>query len=241
MKSTRSQNDDYALLHRWSRQIASRPANLSHAGGRRHAAIGYVTRDQNDNGLVELEHLTFVVVSREPFMRGRQSIRVAGFSGTRVPWGVMWGGPANNRFCKDLSLPPIPKARGRNLDLDRPNVVDRALCLERRLDQQYPCRSRSRRLRLPRLWAALEPNSARDVTLDGPELIKTLRRTGMDPTALREQFHRFHHGFILLPLDWVSHGWRSFAQVFADLRTVPKQQVVDRVSITPVKIEGARR
>lgn len=240
MNAIRLHTNACTLLHRWSRQIAARH-NLTRADKLQRAAMGYVTRERDDGGLIALDQVTFVVVSLEPAQRGRQPIRVAGFSGSCVPWGVLWGGAANNIFCKDLSLPPIPQARGRNLDLNRSDVVDLALRLERRLHEGYPCRSRHRRVRLPRLWAALEPSVAANASVSGPELMAASRRTGKHPTALREQIQRYHRGFVLLPLDWVSHAWESFATVFADLTTVPKQQVVEarRIAKTLRGFRGA--
>jgi hypothetical protein len=241
MNPIRLQNDDRTLLNRWSQQIAARRGTLGRADRLNRVAIGYVTREHDDFGLIALDQVIFVVVTYERLGHGRQSIRVSGFAGSSVPWGVKWGGSANHRFCKDLSLPPIPNGSGRNLDLNRPDVVDLAMRLERRLCQRYPCRSRNRRLRLPRLWAAIEPSFAADVTLDGPELMSTSRRTGKHSTALREQMQRYHRGFILLPLDWVSHAWESFAAVFADLTTIPKQQVVEsrRIAKTLRGFRGA--
>ena len=101
MNAIRLQTDDCTLLHRWSRQVAARH-NSTRMDQLHRAALGYVTRERDDGGLIALEQLTFVVVSLEPSQHGRQSIRVAGFSGSCVPWGVLWGSAANNRFCKDL-------------------------------------------------------------------------------------------------------------------------------------------
>ena len=83
------------------------------------------------NGLVELERLTLVVLYDEPVRHDQMALRLAGYSGTEVPWGVMWGGAEQNRFFKDLSLQPLPQGRGLRLDLVRPRLLRIGLQLAR--------------------------------------------------------------------------------------------------------------
>ena len=77
-------------------------------GGRRHrraqlrplAAMGYLANGPVIDGLVEVEKLTIILLYDEPIRPGHCALRLAGYSGSRVPWGVRFGGPGG-----DLDLP----------------------------------------------------------------------------------------------------------------------------------------
>ena len=64
-------------------------------GKRRHnrrprplAALGYLTNGPVIEGLIEVEKLTIVILYDEPNSPGHRTLRLAGFSGSRVPWGI---------------------------------------------------------------------------------------------------------------------------------------------------------
>ena len=93
-------------------------------GGRRRrarprplAALGYLINGPLVDGLINVEKLTMVLLHDEPIRFGQCALRLAGHSGSRVPWGVRFGGRANCRFLKDLMLQPVPGGEGYRLDL----------------------------------------------------------------------------------------------------------------------------
>ena len=68
-------------------------------GGRRRraqprpiAALGYLTDCPTVDGLIEVEKLTMVLLHDEPIRFGQCALRLAGHCGSRVPWGVRFGG-----------------------------------------------------------------------------------------------------------------------------------------------------
>ena len=151
-----------------------------------------------------------VILHDEQPRPGHFALRLAGYSGRRVPWGVRFGGPDQCRFCKDLSLQPVSGARGYRLDLASEELLRLGLQLERELDRH--ARYRQRQLReqicLPKLWAAFEPADAASITGDGPELAAYAARTGGHPQCLLEHLRRDHSGLVLQPFPWVSHHWQ---------------------------------
>jgi hypothetical protein len=219
--------------------IAERPSPLDQwrkrLGGRRHrrarprplAALGYLANGPVLDGLIEVENLHIVLLCDEQLRPGHSALRLAGYSGSRIPWGVRFGGPENCRFYKDLLLQPVAGARGYRLDLGNEELLTLALGLERELDRC--ARFRQQRVReqvcLPKLWAAFHPGDAASITGDGPELAAYAARTGKSPQCLLERLRREHGGLILHPLAWVSHHWQQAAAVFADLERFPRRQV----------------
>jgi hypothetical protein len=116
-----------------------------HMGGRRHrrarprplAALGYLANGPVIEGLIEVEKLSLILLYDELIRPGQCALRLAGYSGARVPWGVRFGGPENCTFFKDLSLQPVPRARGYRLDLDSTELLSLGLHLERELDPLF--------------------------------------------------------------------------------------------------------
>ena len=87
-------------------------------GGRRRlapprplAALGYLANGPVIDGLLEVEKLTLILLYDARTHPGHYALRLAGYSGSRVPWGVRFGGRENCRFVKDLSLQPVAGAR----------------------------------------------------------------------------------------------------------------------------------
>jgi hypothetical protein len=163
----------------------------------------------------------------EQLQSGRRALRLAGYSGSRVPWGVRFGGPENCRLHKDLLLQPVAGARGYRVDLANEELLTLALGLERELDRcaRY-CRQRVReQVCLPKLWVAFHPGDAASITGDGPELAAYVARTGRSPERLLEHLRRDRLGLVFYPLAWVSHHWQQATAVFADLERFPRRQV----------------
>jgi hypothetical protein len=152
---------------------------------------------------------------------------LAGYAGSRVPWGVRFGGHENCRFYKDLLLQPVAGARGYRLDLANPELLELGLQLDRELDRhtRYLRRQVHAHLRLPKLWAAFRPTDAAAIIGDGPELAVYAARTGKSPECLLERLRRDHRGLIWYPLAWVSHHWEQAVAIFADLNRFPRRQV----------------
>ena len=197
----------------------------NHLGGRRHrhcqprplAAMVYLANGPVIDGLIEVEKLCIIILSHEQLHPGHCTLRLAGYSGSRVPWGGRFGGPQNCKFFKDLSLQPVPGGRGYRLDLDGTELLALGLGLERELD----CHARYRQsqvrqqLQLPKLWAGFQSADAASITGDGPELAAYASRTGRSPQRLLEHLRREHLGLVLYPLGWVSHRWQQAVAVFA--------------------------
>ena len=211
-------------LDQWRHRLGGR---CRHAQSRPLAAMGYLTNGPVIDGLIEVERLTLIILFDEPLRTGHCALRLAGYSGSRVPWGVRFGGPENCRFVKDLSLQPIPGARGYRLDLANTELLKLGLGLDRELDRctRYRQRPVRKQVCLPKLWAGFHPREAANLTGDGPELAAYAERTGRSPQHLLEHLRRDHFGLTLYPLAWTSHHWQQAVAVFADLERFPRWQV----------------
>lgn len=193
---------------------------------RRVAGLGYVVHGPAPDGLVEVEKVVLAVLYDER-LRNHTALRLAGFSGCRVPWGVQWGGPAECCFFKDLRLQPIPGARGLRLDTNSVDLLRLGLELEEHIRQtcQDGLRSSQGHPQLPNLWAGFRPSEVKTISGQGPELTQYCRKTGQSAGSLMARLRREYFGLALYPLAWVSHHWRRFAAVFADLDGFPAYQV----------------
>lgn len=216
---------DSSPLDQWRQRLGGR--RRFHAQPRPMAALGYLANGPVTQGLIEIEKLTIVILYDEPTDKGRLTIRMAGYSAGRVPWGVCVGGPEQCRFFKDLSLQPVPQARGYRLDLGSAELLQLGLKLDRELDRlaRYRQRQVREQVRLPKLWAGFRAAAATGITADGPELADYARHTGRQPDELMEHLRRRHFGLTLYPLAWVSHYWRQAVAIFADLERFPRRQV----------------
>lgn len=213
------------ILQCWQRRFGGRGRNQPRAGPQRTAAMTYLVRGPVSDDLIDIRHLLFLVLYDGHKREGSDSIWLAGFSGTRIPWGVKWGGYKQNRFLKDVRLAPAPEARGRNLDLNDLELLHVALRLERQRVMRSRRQLPSRHLQLPRLWAGFDPSNAVQITGQGPELADVCERAGLSPDRLLAAAEREHVGLILYPLEWVSHHWRKVGAIFASLDGLPRYQV----------------
>ena len=131
-------------------------------------------------GLIELERLTIVILYDEPIRPGHHTLRLAGFSGVRVPWGVKGGGAERCRFLKNLLLQPVPNGPGLRLNTASTALLRLGLQLDRDLERHVrrPWLPVRQQPRLPCLWAGFKPADAAAITGDGPELEAYSRHTG---------------------------------------------------------------
>jgi hypothetical protein len=213
-----------SLLDQWRQRLGGR---RRHAQPRPLAALGYLVNGPVIDGLIEVEKLTLVLLCDELIRPGHCALRLAGYVGSRVPWGVRFGGPEQCLFFKDLRLQPVPGARGYRLDLASTELLALGLQLDRELDRhtRYCQRQVREHVQLPKLWAGFQPADAAGITGDGPELAAYAARTGRSPQRLLEQLRRDHLDSAIFPLAWVSHHWRQAVAVFADLERFPRRQV----------------
>ena len=94
-------------LRTWHRQIASRDWRRLPNAARSSVAAGYMRRDRSDDNLIQVENLAIVILYCDRPQSSLPTIRLAGFIGSQIPWGVRWGGEENTLFDKDLGLPPV--------------------------------------------------------------------------------------------------------------------------------------
>ena len=189
--------------------------------------MSYTVSGSVIDGLVPLGQLVLIVLYDDGAGHGQPAIRVAGYRGQRVPWGVAWGGSAQNVFFKDLLLRPTKSARGPRLDVANARLLRLGLRLDRQIQrhERYPHRPTAQGPRLPPLMFAFRPAAGQCIRGAGPEFEAACQHTGrsaMDPLA---SSRREHKGLILLPLEWTSHAWQQAMGVFADLSRFPKLQV----------------
>ncbi len=207
-------------------------------GGRRRrtqprplAAMGFLADGPVVDDLIEVENLTIVLLYDEPIRPGQCALRLAGYSGSRIPWGVRFGGPDRCRFVKDLALQPVLGGQGYRLDLANDELLMQALALNRQLNRHARfCEQVRERPFLPKLWAGFHRKDAAGITgpesaAHSPELAAYASRVGRTPASLLERLCCDHQGLTLFPLAWVSHRWHQAASVFADLRHFPERQV----------------
>jgi hypothetical protein len=226
-------------LDQWRNRLGGR--RYRHTEPRPLAALGYRANGPVIDGLVEVENLDIILLYDVQLRPGHCALRLAGYSGSRIPWGVRFGGPENCLYHKDLRLQPVPGGRGYRLDLADDDLLTLGLGLERELDRcaRY-CQQRVREhVCLPKFWAAFRPADTRNITGDGPELAAYAARTGRSPQHLLQHLRRDQFGLAMYPLGWVSHLWEMAVAVFADLSGVPRRQVF-RLHHAPDDLVGFR-
>ena len=223
-------------LDLWRQRLGGRCRRTE---GRPLAAMGYLLGGRATDGLIEVEKLTIVILYDEQIRPGYCALRLAGYAGKRVPWGVRFGGPDQCKFFKDLALQPVYGARDYRLNLARAELLSLGVALEREMDRcaRYRQQHIRERVCLPKLWAGFRPDDAAKITGDGPELAAYALRTGRSPRHLLERLRRDRFGLALYPLAWVSHHWHQAVSIFADLDRFPRRQVF-RLSQLPDDLVG---
>lgn len=228
--------------HRWERQIVARDWSHAMESLSPRLAIGHMTPCRTTSNLIDVCNFIITLLHYDLTAKGTPKVPLRGFVGSKVPWGVKWGGTKNSLFEKDLSLSPVAGARGRRLDSGRRKLLALGLELDCQLWRAVTESENAKtvdQLRLPNLWAAFEPKTALRVYADGPELETLCYRRRQTPAGLLDQYRREHRGLVLFPLNWVSHHWGELTRVFADLHRHPKCQIV-RVSRLLDDLHGFR-
>jgi hypothetical protein len=97
--------------------------------------------------------------------------------------------------------------------------------MERRLARhaRFPFFPRSDRPRFPEFWVALSMDGPMS---EGPEFDGFCRQTGWKPERPLVECRRDHLGQALHPLEFVSHLRRRFRNIYFDVQTVRKCQVI---------------
>jgi hypothetical protein len=211
-------------LDPWRRRFGGKRRR---ADSRPLAALGCLVSGPVIDGLAEVEKLTMVLLYDAVIRPGHYALRLAGYSASRIPWGVRFGGSENCQFFKDLLLQPVPQGRGYRLDLADTELLALGLGLDRELDRhaRYRQQPAQEQIRLPKLWAAFRTEDAHTITGDGPELAAYAAKTGKSPQCLLQRLRRDRLDMTVYPLAWVSHRWQQAAAIFADLEQFPRRQV----------------
>ncbi len=217
------------IAQRWREQIARHQRQRAAQGPRPLAAIGYQVQGKIVDGLTDVRRLLFVSLRDEREANGRLVTLVAGYKATAVPWGIQVGGPQQNPFAKDLRKAPAQGAHGRRFDLAHPDVLALALNLDQLLERhrQFPRMPRRRQPRWPMFWAAFSPRVACTLQGTGPEFEHCAGGLENGSADLFETNCRMIGGLVAFPLPFVSHAWQRFAAIYADLKTLPKRQVIE--------------
>ena len=222
----------------WRRRFGGKHRQIDHP---RHAALGYMAEGPVEDGLIQVADLTIVILYPCQLRSGLHALRLAGFSGAAVPWGVRWGGDDQRRFLKDILLQPVAGGPGLRLNVANADLLTLALQLDRERDRAVRLGKTSVReqVQLPKLWAAFNRAEAASITGDGPELAASAARANRSP---EDQFHRLrreHNRMVLWPLAWASHCWRQAVAIYADLDRFPRRQVF-RLENLPDDLAGFR-
>ena len=211
-------------LDLWRRRFGGQQRRIDHP--RRAAALGYMAHGPVENGLIEVGKLTLVILYACQVRPGQHALRLAGFSGKPVPWGVRWGGPDQCRFVKDLLLQPVPGGPGLRLDVADAELLTLALQLHGELDRAVRYGRVREQVQLPKLWAGFDPadrgqHHRRRPGTGGLQPAQPADR----PQDLLNRLRLDHSGLVLYPLAWTSHVWDKAVTVFADLDRFPRRQV----------------
>jgi hypothetical protein len=76
---------------------------------------------------------------------------------------------------------------------------------------------------IPQFWVA---PSIDDPIGESPEFVGFCLETGWKPERPLVEWRRDHLGQALYPLEFVSHLWRRFRNIYVDLQTLRKCQVI---------------
>jgi hypothetical protein len=223
------------LLDKWRHRFGGQQRRIGYP--HRAAALGYMTHGPVESGLIEVGRLTLVILYACQVRPWQRALRLAGFTGKPVPWGVRWGGSDQCRFVKDLLLQPVPGGPGLRLDAADSDRLTLAMQLHGELGRAVRYGRVREQVQVPKLWAGFDPVTAATLRGDGPELADYAARTGRPPQDLLNRVRLHHSGLALFPLAWTSHAWDKVEQVFADLDRFPRRQVF-RVEKLPDDLMG---
>jgi hypothetical protein len=210
-------------LDLWRRRFGGQQRRIDHPC--RAAALGYMAHGPVENGLIEVSNLTLIILYACQVRPWQHALRLVGFSGKLIPWGVRWGGPDQCRFVKDLLLQPVPGGPGLRLDVADAELLPLALQLHGELGRAVRYGRVREQVQLPKVWAGFDAATAASIVGDGPELAAYSQRTGRSPQDLLNRLRLDHAGLALYPFAWTSHVWDKAVRLFADLDRFPRRQV----------------
>lgn len=214
------------LMDRWMNQIGDR---LEHGFERRPLAIvRWSSRFPTESSLIDIRMVRATVLFDRPATTGPPRIRVATYCCRAIPEGVHIGGAAQLLYDKDLARRPYGGARGSRINAADIPLLRGALLMDARISASSGTTTPfSKRLRLPKIWAAFEPAVADRVRGSGPELFGLCHSRGQSSAELLKRFRRSHNGLVLFPHEWVSDFWRQARTILADFTGVPRVQILD--------------
>jgi hypothetical protein len=187
--------------------------------------VTYVPRGKSKNNLIDIRRLTVCILQDEFDHSEAPRIRFAAYRLVQVPWGVNVGGRDQINLEKDLALAPRRRAYGCRFGRNDQRWIPLALTMDRCLERhaRHPYMPRTTELRLPKFWAAIKTTY---LTGDGPEFAKLCEDFQLPPEVALLTCARRYRGHILYPLEFVSHAWRQFSTVFADVSHLFQRQVI---------------
>jgi hypothetical protein len=219
------------LLKQWCSQLGPRLLSPV-APVRPTIAMGYLVQGPVVEELVCIEDLLLTVLYDDQRPDGTASIRLAGYGARAIAWGACFGGRSQNKFDKDLALPPERCAHGCRIELTRRSLLEHGLLLDEAIEHSSTVAGDIPAvMRFPTLWAAFRSADARTVKPAGPEFEALQQRLGISAADLAANYRRRCLGLVLLPLEWVSHAWRQWATLFADLSQYPRHQCLRRIDL----------
>jgi hypothetical protein len=220
------------LSAQWRSQILARrnPPSISARGT--FVATSFIDQSNARSAFVDIDHLLVVLLYEDRFLgssaapRRRVPLRFVAYGASRIPHGILWGGIANNRFFKDLTLIPQFRACGQRIDRSNIELTSLALKLNHRLRRAARLPAVPwRELRLPRLWAGFRRSVASVLRGDGPEFECECASLPVDSNKVFRKSARTHFGLTLYPMDWVSNQLELAVAVFADVTPALRRQV----------------
>jgi len=209
----------------WRRQVGRRLEQRRKAGPRNLAAISYIVRGNGNRQLVDVRRITVCILHDLFDQFQTPQIRFAAYRLQQIHWGIALGGPDQIVLDKDLSLAPRRRAYGRRFSRGDHRWLPLALRMDKCLDRhaRHPFCPRPTELRLPKYWAALNTDR---VTGNGPEFTTLCGNFGLPANMALLNCRRRYRGQVLYPLEFVSHAWRQFRFVYADIRHFFRRQVI---------------
>jgi len=209
----------------WRQQVGNHLRRRRHHGPRNLAVVTYLVRGHATNKLIDIRRLTVCVLHDEFDQAGAPTIRFAAYRLSQIALGITVGGPDQILLDKDLALAPRRRAYGRRFARCDQRWLPLALRMDRWLQRhaRHPFCPRSAVLRLPKFWVALQTNH---VTGDGPEFARWCQDFGWPAEEALRISGRRYRGQVLYPLEFVSHAWRQFRKVYADVANFFQRQVV---------------
>ena len=214
------------LLNHWWQRVGMHRRRITTA--RPFAALSFSPCAPVCGGLVPLDKIVAVVCYDELLPNGQIALRLRVCSPLVQRESVVWGGELGTNELKDLRLMPAVKASALRVDLNQQWLLRTGLGLEREIHLRS-CRGVMPNMQgfaMPRLWAGFRPFDAVQVRGDGAELDAEARNRMLPPETAFRLATRAHGELVLFPYGWVGVDRQLAVGLFADLRGLPRCQVI---------------